>query len=100
MQTAANRWRYNPKLRRWYHPTSARSDNGPHDPPAEIEGNGPAAAALGWGDRLAVSIKRATRGRLQPCGGCRKRQSWLNRLGARIAAARAKLRSFPGKRSA
>lgn len=34
------RWSYNPKLGRWYHPTSAVSDNGPNDPPAEIVGDG------------------------------------------------------------
>lgn len=40
-----NRWSYNPKLGRWYHPTSAVSDNGPDDPPLELEGDGARGAS-------------------------------------------------------
>lgn len=40
------RWRYNSKLGRWYHPTSAVSGNGPDDPPAEIEGDGKARSTV------------------------------------------------------
>jgi len=79
-----SRWSYNAKLGRWYHPTSAVSDNGPDDPPEEIEGDGPTPKKPGLGDRVAATIKRATRGKLKPCGGCRRRQRWLNRLGAAV----------------
>ena len=30
-------WFYNDKLGKWFHPTGAVSDNGPNDPPAEID---------------------------------------------------------------
>ena len=34
----------------------------------------------GLGDTVAKIIKRVTRGRVKPCGGCRKRQQRLNEL--------------------
>lgn len=34
----------------------------------------------GLGDDIAKAIHWITRGWLKPCGGCRKRQAWLNRL--------------------
>jgi len=34
----------------------------------------------GLGDTVAKVIKKVTRGRVKPCGGCRKRQRRLNRL--------------------
>jgi hypothetical protein len=63
METPLTRWRYNAKLRRWYHPTSASSDNGPDDPPAEIEGNGRSSAAGGVTRPLRQS---------PPCSPCRE----------------------------
>jgi hypothetical protein len=89
------RWRYNPKLGRWYHPTSATSDNGPDDPPAEIEGSGlREGRKSGWGDRVAARIKRLTRGRVKECGGCRKRRRWLNRAGEVVGKVAAALNSL------
>ena len=34
----------------------------------------------GLGDTVAKVIKAVTFGRLRPCGGCRKRRSWLNKV--------------------
>jgi len=34
----------------------------------------------GLGDLVAAGIKVATFGKVRPCGGCRERQNWLNRL--------------------
>ena len=34
----------------------------------------------GIGDTAAKFIKAVTFGRVKPCGGCGKRQAWLNRL--------------------
>jgi hypothetical protein len=78
------RWRYNAKLGKWFHPTSAVSDNGPDDPPAELEGNGNAARRMGLGDIVAASIKFATLGMVKPCGGCKERQRKLNEIGRKI----------------
>ena len=78
------RWRYNAKLGKWYHPTSATSDNGPDDPPAEIVGDGNAARRMGLGDIVAASIKFATLGMVKPCGGCKERQRKLNEIGRKI----------------
>ena len=34
----------------------------------------------GLGDTVAKAIKRATGGKVKPCGGCKKRQAALNKL--------------------
>lgn len=34
----------------------------------------------GLGDVVALGIKAATLGMVKPCGGCQKRQEWLNRI--------------------
>jgi len=38
------------------------------------------APSRGLGDTVAKIIKKVTRGRVKPCGGCKKRQRALNRL--------------------
>lgn len=39
--------------------------------------NGP---MRGMGDLVATAIKKATFGKVTPCGGCQKRQDWLNKV--------------------
>ena len=34
----------------------------------------------GLGDTVAKVIDKATGGRVKPCGGCKERQAWLNKL--------------------
>jgi hypothetical protein len=70
------RWRYNAKLKRWYHPTSAVSDNGPDDPPAELEGNGPPPPARRerieaprpTAETLPCALRQAATGAEVDCG--------------------------------
>ncbi len=52
----------------------------PHGKPWEKELKQPAAKSRGLGDTVAKAIRWASRGKIKPCGGCKKRQAKLNKL--------------------